>query len=591
MRRTVYLAANPSLVMSMRALLPILVLSIATTAKAQARATLVLTNGRIVTVDSTRPEAQAVAIAGDRILAVGSNADIRRHVGRATRVIDLRGRLAIPGFIEGHGHYMGLGQSKLQLDLTKARTWDDIVRQVAMAAKSAKPGEWIVGRGWHQAKWERPPVPAVEGNPVHASLSAVSPHNPVVLTHASGHASFVNARAMALAGITRETQPPSGGEIVRDAAGEPTGMLRETAQRLTGAARSRSEQGRTAAERDALSRRIVALAGQDALSKGITAFHDAGSGFATIDLFRRLADEGRLPIRLNVMVRGESFARMDSLLPRYRMLGHGKGYLTVRSMKRQIDGALGSHGAWLLEPYADLPRSTGLALESIESLTQAAELAIRHGYQVNTHAIGDRANRETLNVYERVFRANPDRRDVRWRIEHAQHVEPSDVPRFRSLGVIASMQGIHTVSDAPWIPGKLGEERGRRQSYLFRTLWDNGVVVTNGTDVPVEDADPLASFHGMVARVTKDGTVFTPEQRLTRAEALQAYTLNNAYASFQEGELGSITPGKYADIVVLSRDIMTVPEAEIPTARVLYTIVGGRVKYAAAATGTVPRSR
>lgn len=543
--------------------------------------TLVLVNGHIVTVDPAKPEAQAVAIKDDRIIAVGSTAQIRRLVRSQTTVIDLEGKLAVPGFIDGHGHYMGLGQSKLQLDLTKAHTWDDIVAMVAQAAKTAKPGEWIVGRGWHQAKWDRPPVPAVEGNPVHTSLSAVSPDNPVVLTHASGHASFVNGKALELAGVTKQTQNPAGGEIVRDADGNATGMLRESAQRLTGPARARSEAGRSPAERDAMNRRVVELAGADALSKGITSFHDAGSNFATIDLFKTLADQGTLPVRLYVMVRGESNARMDSLLDKYRMQGYAKGYLTVRSIKRQIDGALGSNGAWLLEPYADLPRSTGLALEEPESLQRAAEVAIKHGYQVNTHAIGDRANRETLDIYERVFKANPDKTGLRWRIEHAQHIQANDVPRFSKLGVIASMQGIHTVSDAPWIPSKLGVARTNAESYLFRSLWDSGAIVTNGTDTPVEDVDPIPSFYGMVARVTKDGTVFTPEQRLTRAEALKAYTLNNAYASFLEGQLGSITVGKLADITVLSKDIMTVPEPEIPSAKAVYTIVGGKVKYQA----------
>ena len=542
-------------------------------------ATLILTNGHIVTVDSARPQAQAVAIAADRIIAVGSSAEIRRLATASTKVIDLHGKLAVPGFIDGHGHYMGLGQSKLQLDLTTARTWDDITAMVGAAAKKAKPGDWIAGRGWHQAKWDRLPVPSVEGNPVHASLSAVSPNNPVVLTHASGHASFVNGKALELAGVTRDTPNPSGGEIVRDADGNATGMLREAAQRLTGPARAKADAGRSAAARDALSRKIVALAGADALSKGITSFHDAGSSFATIDLFKQLADEGTLPVRLYVMVRGESSARMDSLLDRYRMQGYGHGYLTVRSIKRQIDGALGSNGAWLLEPYADLPRSTGLALEQPESLQRAAELAMRHGFQVNTHAIGDRANRETLDIYERIFKANPGKTDLRWRVEHAQHIAPSDVPRFKQLGVIASMQGIHAISDGPWVATKLGAERARTQSYLFRSLWDSGAIVTNGTDTPVEDVNPIPSFYGTVSRVMKDGTVFLPEQRLTRAEALKTYTLNNAYASFQEKELGSITVGKLADITVLSKDIMTVPEPEILSARVEYTIVGGKIKY------------
>ena len=542
-------------------------------------ATLVLLNGRIVTVDSTQPEAQAVAILDDRIIAVGNDSRIRRYVGDETRVIDLEGRLAVPGFIEGHGHFMGLGQAKLQLDLTTANEWEDIVAMVAAAVEDAAPGEWILGRGWHQEKWSTVPEPAVEGYPVHTSLSAVSPNNPVYLTHASGHASFVNERALQAAGITNSTRDPSGGEIVRDAGGRATGLLRETAQRLASAARSRAEGSSTPEEREALARRVVQLAAEDALSKGITTFHDAGTGFSSIDLFRTMADEGTLPIRLNVMVRGESLAAMDSLLGSYRMVDYGNGFLTVRSIKRQIDGALGSHGAWLLEPYADLPRSTGLALESVESLEQLVVIAMREGYQVNTHAIGDRANREVLDVYEHIFAANPDSTDLRWRIEHAQHIHPDDVRRFSQLGIIASMQGIHAISDAPWLAGKLGEERAEEESYLFRTLWDQGVVIVNGTDTPVEDANPIPSFYGTVARMAADGNVYTPEQRLTREEALRTYTLNGAFAGFQEHDLGSITVGKYADITVLSEDIMTIPEAEIPAARVVYTIVGGDVKY------------
>jgi predicted amidohydrolase YtcJ len=558
------------------------------TVAAQSTVTLAILNGHVVTVDSTKPEAEAVAVAGDRILAVGTNAEIRRLVAPTTRVIDAHGRLVTPGFTDGHGHFTGLGESKLELDLTSARTWDDIVAQVARAASSAKPGEWILGRGWHQAKWERPPVPMVEGNPVHASLSAVSPNNPVVLEHASGHATFVNARALALAGVTKSTKNPAGGEIVRDASGEATGLLRESAQSLTRAAQTRADAQRSPAEREERVRRIIELAGADALSKGITSFHDAGANFATIDRYKRLADAGRLPLRLYVMVRFEPEARMDSLLDRYRMQGYAHGYLTVRSIKRQIDGALGSNGAWLLEPYADLPRSTGLALEQPASLQRIAELAIRHGYQLNTHAIGDRANREVLDVYERAFKAHPELHDARWRIEHAQHIAPADLPRFKQLGVIASMQGIHTISDAPWIPSKLGTERAKAESYLFRSLWDLGVVVTNGTDTPVEDVDPIPSFYGMVSRRTKDGTVFVPEQRLTRAEALKAYTLNNAYASFSEKELGSITPGKYADLVVLSKDIMTIPELEIPSTKVAFTIVSGQVRYEAREQKTLP---
>jgi predicted amidohydrolase YtcJ len=485
----------------------------------------------------------------------------------------------IPGFTDGHGHFMGLGESKLELDLTTARSWDEIVARVAAAARTAPRGQWIVGQGWHQAKWTRPPTPAVEGNPTHAALSAVSPNNPVMLAHASKHAKFVNANALALAGITKATADPAGGQIVRDASGEATGLLRESAQDIIDSVRAHADARRTQAERLAEARRIVALAGDDMLSKGITGFHDAGASFATIDFYKLLAGEGQLPVRLYAMVRYESNERLDRLLDRYRMQGYGNGYLTVRSIKRQIDGALGSNGAWLLEPYVDLPSSTGLALEQPESLQRIAELAMKHGFQLNTHAIGDRANREVLDVYERAFKAHPEATDLRWRIEHAQHIAPADVPRFKALGVIASMQGIHTISDAPWIPFKLGLARARAESYLFRTLWDEGVVVTNGTDAPVEDVNPIPSFYGMVSRTTKDGTVFVPEQRLTREMALRAYTLNNAYASFTEHDLGSISPGKYADVLVLSKDIMRIPEREIPSATVLYTIVGGKVKY------------
>jgi predicted amidohydrolase YtcJ len=542
-------------------------------------ATLALLHGHVVTVDSAKPEAEAIAIAGDRILAVGSDAEIRALVGPSTRVIDLAGRLAIPGFIEGHGHLMGLGESKRLVDLTTARSWDEIVARAAAAVRTAPKGAWIVGDGWHQEKWDRPPVPEVEGNPVHAALSAVSPDNPVLLEHASRHASFVNARAMKLAGIGRSTPNPAGGEIVRDAHGEPTGLLRESAQDLADAARARADSARTPAELERDAREIVALAAADALSKGITSFHDAGESFATIDLLKRMADEGKLPLRLYVMVRYETPERMDSLLDRYRMTGYGGGFLTVRAIKRQIDGALGSNGAWLLAPYADLPRSTGLAIEEPASIQRVADVAIRHGFQLAVHAIGDRANREVLDVYERTFRANPAKTGLRWRIEHAQHLAPADVPRFARLGVIASMQGIHTISDAPWLAIKLGAERAAAESYLFRSLWDSGAIVTNGTDAPVEDVNPIPSFYGMAVRRTKDGTPFVPAQRLTRAEALRAYTLNNAYASFMERELGSLTPGKLADVTVLSKDILRVPDEEIRGARADYTIVGGKVAY------------
>lgn len=542
-------------------------------------ADLVLTNGKVVTVDALRPEAQAIAIIGDRIVAVGSAREIRAYVGGNTEVIDLGGRLAIPGFIEGHGHFMGIGQAKMILDLTTARSWDEIVEMVAEAAKTAEPGKWIFGRGWHQEKWESVPEPNVDGVPLHDALSAVSPNNPVYLTHASGHASFANARALELAGIGARTRDPAGGTIVRDATGRATGLLRETAQAIVSRAIERDQAKRSPEEAEAQARRAVELAGQELHAKGVTSFHDAGVSFRTIDFFKQLADEGALPVRLYAMVRGETNEAMAERLPDYRMIGAGNEFLTVRSIKRQIDGALGAHGAWLLAPYSDLPASAGLTLEPPADIERTAEIAIEYGFQVNTHAIGDRANREVLDIYERVFAANPDKSDLRWRIEHAQHVDPADVPRFKELGVIASMQAIHGTSDWPWVPTRLGLERAEKTSYLWRDFLDAGVVVTNGTDAPVEDVNPLASFYASVARKTADGTVFTPGQKMTREEALRSYTLDNAYAAFEEEIKGSITPGKLADIVVLSKDIMTIPEDEIPTARVIYTILGGKVVY------------
>ncbi|HEY8468488.1 MAG TPA: amidohydrolase family protein [Longimicrobiales bacterium] len=542
-------------------------------------ADLVLTNGKVVTVDSLRPEAEAVAIAGDRIVAVGTSEEIARYIGENTQVIDLEGRLAVPGFIEGHGHFMGLGQARMVLDLARAGTWEEIVAMVAAAAEKAEPGEWIEGRGWHQEKWNPPPARTVEGVPTHHELSRVSPRNPVILTHASGHASFVNARALELAGITRATRNPPGGEIVKDERGEPTGLLRETAQGLVRRVLARDRARRSPEAIRAERKRAVELAGQELLRKGVTSFHDAGSDFATIDFLRELAEKDSLPVRLYVMVRGEPNESLAVKLPQYRIIGAGNGFLTVRSIKRQVDGALGAHGAWMLEPYVDLPSSTGLNLEPLESIRRTAELAIQHGFQLNTHAIGDRGNREILDLYEEIFRANPDQTDLRWRIEHAQHLHPADIPRFARLGVIASMQGVHATSDGPWVPKRIGDERARTGAYVWRELIRSGAVVTNGTDTPVEDVNPIASFYASVSRRLPDGSVFYGEQRMTREEALRSYTLNNAYAAFEEDVKGSITPGKLADIVVLSRDIMTVPEEEILGTEVVYTILGGRVRY------------
>ena len=535
-------------------------------------ADLVLANGRVVTVEDSQPEAQAIAIGGDRIVAVGSSADIRRYVGPATRVIDAGGQLVIPGFVEGHGHFTGVGEAQLNLNLMNAKSWDEIVAMVAEAVKTAKPGQWIRGRGWHQEKWSAAPSPNVEGFPTHASLDRVSPDNPVVLTHASGHASFVNAKAMAVSGITRTTRSPDGGEVLKDATGDPTGLLRETAERLI------REPEPTPEERVAHGRKVLELADREALSKGITSFQDAGEPFDTIDLMKAMVDEGAMGVRLWVMVRENNETEAPKLA-RYRMIDYGGGHLTVRAIKRQIDGALGSRGAWLLEPYSDKPESTGLNTTSVESIRETARLAIANGYQLCVHAIGDRANRETLNIFEAAFKANPDKKDLRWRIEHAQHLNPADIPRFGQLGVIASMQGVHCTSDALYVPARLGSRRAEEGAYVWQKLMKSGAVVSNGTDAPVEDVNPIAGYYASVSRKAKDGSVFYPDQRMSRAEALKSYTWNGAFAAFEEGSRGSLKPGKYADVTVLSKDILTIPEDEIPSAHVVYTIVGGKIRY------------
>ena len=537
------------------------------------RADLVLVGGKVVTVAADTPEARGIAVQGDRILAVGSEAMIRGLIGPDTRVIELEGRLAIPGFIEGHGHFMGVGDAQLQLDLLTVESWEQILAMVEDAVADAEPGELIRGRGWHQEKWTSVPVRSVDGVPTHHALSAVSPDNPVLLTHASGHATFANARAMELAGITSETTDPEGGQIVRDENGEPTGMFRERAAGLLGAAR----RGAAAPDR----RRVARLANDEVVAKGITSFQDAGSGVGTIDLFREMIDAGELDVRLWVMMSGSN-EDLATALPRYRTIGYGQNQLTVRAIKKSIDGALGPHGAWLLEPYADMPESAGLNTSPVEDLHTTAGLALEHGYQLCVHAIGDRANREVLDVFETAFTADRNAgRGLRWRIEHAQHLSLEDIPRFGEMGVIASMQGVHATSDAPYVLERLGEQRAEEGAYVWQKLLRSGAVVSNGTDAPVEDVDPIASYYATVSRVTRDGSVFFPDQRMTRMEALASYTLNAAYAAFEEDIKGSLEPGKLADIVVLSQDILTIPEERIPETEVVHTIIGGEVKYSA----------
>ncbi len=541
-------------------------------------ADLILTNGNVYTVNDTR-RANAIAIKGDKILDVGSITAIDAFKSDSTEVIDLEGRFVMPGFIEGHGHYSGLGASLLNLNFLKTNSWEEIVAMVEERVKNAEPGEWIIGRGWHQEKWEKTPDRNVLGYPYHNELSAVSPNNPVFLNHASGHAAFANAKAMELAGITAETPDPFGGEIIRDSRGEPIGVFEETAENLINSAYKEYRATLSAEAREREWYKGIEMAEQECLENGITSFQDAGSSFREIEKYKEMAESGELDTRLWVMITG----RQDNLAEKaadYPQIGIGNNYLAVRAIKGYMDGALGARGAWLLEPYNDKPDSYGKNTTPIEDLISWGKIAYDNGLQYCVHGIGDRGNREILNIFENQFQEDPSKIGLRWRIEHAQHLDTSDIPRFKELGVIASIQGIHCTSDAPFVVARLGRKRARYGAYPWRSLLDNGVIIANGTDAPVEDVSPIESFYASVTRRRPDnGMVFFPEQKMTREEAILSYTLGNAYAAFEENIKGSLEKGKLADIVVLSNDLLTCKDEDILQTDILMTIIGGEIKH------------
>jgi len=535
-------------------------------------ANMVIHGGKILTMDKANSTAEAIAIRDGGIAAVGTFDEIQPYIGKDTRVIELENELVVPGFIEAHGHLMGTGSAHMTIRLEKARNWQQIVTTIGADLQVPGASLWVLGRGWHQEKWDKAPERTVAGYPTHHGLSAVSPNHAVLLRHASGHAVFANAKAMELAGIDDDTPNPPGGEIIRDENGHATGVFTETAEALVNRAYRKWEAEKTDLDRLMDRNTAITLAVQDCISKGITSFQDAGSSFADIDLIKKIEKESGLKMRLWVMIgegnealaeRGEEYAAYQS------------PYLTVGGIKRYIDGALGSRGAWLLEPYRDAPDSTGQKVMSLEALRETAKLAKTLGLQLCTHAIGDRGNREVLNIYEDFVRGE----DLRWRIEHAQHLHPDDIPRFGELGVIASMQGIHCTSDAPFVATRLGDTRAEQGAYVWRKLLDSGAKICNGTDTPVEDVDPIANIYALVTRQPKSGEPFYPAQALTVEEALRAYTIDNAYAVFKEKQKGSLEPGKFADITILSQDITQVPVEEIPGTKVVYTIMDGVIRY------------
>jgi predicted amidohydrolase YtcJ len=531
-------------------------------------ADLVLKNAVVHTADAKHPRAEAVAVRGSRIVAVGSTAEVQALVGPNTRVLELRGRTVVPGFDDSHAHLLGIGFARLDVDLVGTRSFAEVVERVARAVSTRRAGEWVRGRGWHEGKWNAPAPGAVRGFPTHHALTAVSPDNPVVLERADGHAILANARAMAEMGISRATSTPAGGEVIHDAGGDPTGVFVDNAKRLvTPSERTEDEV-----------RRAMDLAVEECLHKGVTSLTDAGAGTDVLALYREAAAAGTLRLRLNAMASG---------LPTMRTLGRpevglGGGMLTVRTVKLYADGALGSRGAALLEPYADDPGNSGLLVTPPERILEAARFALAHGFQVATHAIGDRANRIVLDAYETAFRENPAAKDPRFRIEHAQILDAADIPRFGRLGVLAAIQGIHCPSDRPWAPKRLGDARVAEGAYVWRKLLDTGARILNGTDAPVEDVSPIQNFHATVTRQDANGRPpggFDPDQKLTRAEALRTMTLDAAYGRFAEKENGSIEVGKLADLVVLSQDILSVPDDAIMRTEIVATIVDGRVRY------------
>jgi predicted amidohydrolase YtcJ len=539
----------------------------------------VFVNGIIYTVDETNPKAQAVAVKDGLILAVGSTEEIQAYVGESTKVIDLQGKTMTPGIIESHAHLMGIGYNKLEIDLMGVKTFDELIQKVAEAAATAKPGDWITGRGWHQDKWLQMPEKTVKGFQTHDALSAVTPNNPVYLAHASGHASFVNKKAMELAGITplrseKPTQEVEGGEVLRDELGNPTGVLVERASTLVSKLIPE-----TTPEKD---EEALTLALQELAEKGITSFHDAGSGQDVIDLVQKFKNEGKLTSRMYIMLTGRQPELLETWYKKGPMIDSVDHFLTVRSIKLNCDGALGPWGAWLLEDYSDKPGHRGHETLPMSVVTEVSEKALPLGFQVCSHAIGDRANQEILDRYEAAFAKNPEAKDHRFRIEHAQHLHPDDIPRFGQLGVIAAMQAIHLSSDRPWAIDRLGEKRIIDGAYVWQSLFKTGARIANGTDAPVEPVDPIPSFYASVTRKTLQGLPeggYEGEQKMTREQALKSYTLDGAYAEFEENFKGSIEVGKAADFTVFDKNIMEIPEDEILRTKVQMTVVGGEVVF------------
>lgn len=531
---------------------------------------LLLVNGTVHTADPRAPRAEAVLAEGGRIVYVGSNAEARRRAGDDARTLDLRGLAVFPGFTDSHAHLQGIGERELSFELEGTTSLDDLKRRLREQHRKVPPGQWIVGRGWIESRW------TPQAFPTKADLDDVVGERPVLLERADGHAIVVSSRALAMAHVDESTPDPAGGKILKDAAGKPTGMFIDAAIDLVAKLVPEPTEKELLQQLETGASRSVRV--------GWTQLQIAGNSFAEVERLCRLYAEGRIQLRLYDAIGGPG-ADLERLLAEGPIMDRCGDRFTLRAIKLYIDGALGSRGAMLLAPYSDAPDTRGLFRNEPSSLMPILTTALKRGLQVETHAIGDRGNRTMLDLYEQAFAAVPpaDRKvaEPRWRIEHAQVLTAADIPRFAKLGVIASMQPSHAISDLFFAPARLGPER-IRYAYAWRDLLDSGAVVTAGSDAPVEKGDPIDEFYAAVVRKSRDGFAdasWHREQRVTRDEALTLLTRAPAFAAFQENDRGSIEMGKQADFTILSADLMTVPEDQILATRVVMTIIAGEVVY------------
>lgn len=531
-------------------------------------ADLVIMGGKVATVDNDFSIAEAVAVQNNKIIFVGANQDVKKYISDKTKVIELNGELVLPGLIDSHGHLTGSGKALEHIDLVGTNSFQDVLDLVKVRVKTAEQGEWIRGRGWDQNDW------TIKEFPNHSALSDITPNNPVMLSRIDGHAILVNQKAMEIADIDRNTPNPDGGKIFHGSNGKPTGIFLDNAEVLITDYLPKYSSEKI--------RGIIQNAAKRCVEFGLTGMHDAGIPISRIDDYKYLIDNGTMPLRINAMLSDTVVSDMNGFLQKYQVDSYGNDFLRVKSIKLYADGALGSRGAALLEPYSDDPENSGLLVTENSHMLEVCKAALESGFQVCTHAIGDKAIRTMLDIYEKALIANPNY-DHRFRIEHSQIVNLDDVSRYAEIGVIPAMQPQHAVSDMPWTEDKIGPERVKG-AYAFRSFIDAGIIIPCGSDSPVEIPNPLIGIHDAVTRQDENGFPkdgWLPEQKMTIVEAIKGYTIWAAYAAFQEDILGSIEVGKYADFTILDKDILTIEPMEILNTKPIYTIIGGEIRFQA----------